>query len=165
MCSPPATTPLASACRPCIHTGLGVSPSHLRDKLHLTGEQAIERAIHAVSCARNFVDDVEFYAEDAGRSDREFLVRIVQVAVKVGATVINIPDTTGYNMPWNFGTRIKELRERVDGIEDVTISVHTHNELGMATALALDAVMSGATPADHILGTAEMGDKVVAALA
>ena len=140
-----AAEALKSAKRPRIHTGLGVSPSHLRDKLHLTEDEAIERAIHAVKYARNFVDDVEFYAEDAGRSDQEFLVRIIQAAVKAGATVVNIPDTTGYNMPWNFGTRIKDLRERVDGIEDVTISVHTHNDLGMATALALDAVQNGAT--------------------
>lgn len=140
-----AAEALKTAGRPRIHTGLGVSPSHLCDKLHLTEEQAIERAVHAVSYARKFVDDVEFYAEDAGRSDQEFLVRIVQAAVRAGATVVNIPDTTGYNMPWNFGTRIADLRERVDGIEDVTISVHTHNDLGMATALALDAVMNGAT--------------------
>ena len=140
-----AAEALKSAKRPRIHTGLGVSPSHLRDKLHLTEDEAIERAIHAVKYARNFVDDVEFYAEDAGRSDQEFLVRIIQAAVKAGATVVNIPDTTGYNMPWNFGTRIKDLRERVDGIENVTISVHTHNDLGMATALALDAVQNGAT--------------------
>ena len=140
-----AAEALKSAKRPRIHTGLGVSPSHLRDKLHLTEDEAIERAIHAVKYARNFVDDVEFYAEDAGRSDQEFLVRIIQAAVKAGATVVNIPDTTGYNMPWNFGTRIKDLRERVDGIENLTISVHTHNDLGMATALALDAVQNGAT--------------------
>ena len=140
-----AAEALKTAGRPRIHTGLGVSPSHLRDKLHLTEGQAIERAVHAVSYARKFVDDVEFYAEDAGRSDQEFLVRIVQAAVRAGATVVNIPDTTGYNMPWDFGARIRDLRERVEGIEDVTISVHTHNDLGMATALALDAVMNGAT--------------------
>ena len=140
-----AAEALRTAKRPRIHTGLGVSPSHLRDKLRMTEEQAIERAIHAVKCARNFVDDVEFYAEDAGRSDQEFLVRIIQAAVKAGATVVNIPDTTGYNMPWDFGARIRDLRERVDGIEDVTISVHTHNDLGMATALALESVRNGAT--------------------
>lgn len=140
-----AAEALRTAKRPRIHTGLGVSPSHLRDKLRMTEEQAIERAIHAVKYARNFVDDVEFYAEDAGRSDQEFLVRIIQAAVKAGATVVNIPDTTGYNMPWDFGARIRDLRERVDGIEDVTISVHTHNDLGMATALALESVRNGAT--------------------
>lgn len=91
------------------------------------------------------MDDVEFYAEDAGRADEDFLVRIIEAAVKAGATVVNIPDTTGYNMPWGFGARIRDLRERVDGIEDVTISVHTHNDLGMATALALESVRNGAT--------------------
>ena len=132
-----AAEALKTAKRPRIHTGLGVSPSHLRDKLRMTEDEAIERAIHAVKLARNFVDDVEFYAEDAGR--------IIEAAVKAGATVVNIPDTTGYNMPWAFGARIADLRERVDGIEDVTISVHTHNDLGMATALAIEAVRNGAT--------------------
>lgn len=140
-----AAEALKTAKRPRIHTGLGVSPSHLRDKLHLTEDEAIERAVHAVKLARNFVDDVEFYAEDAGRADQDFLVRIVEAAVKAGATVVNIPDTTGYNLPWQFGQRIRDLRERVDGIEDVTISVHTHNDLGMATALALESVRNGAT--------------------
>ena len=140
-----AAEALKSAKRPRIHTGLGVSPSHLHDKLHLSEDQAIERAIHAVKHARNFVDDVEFYAEDAGRADEDFLVRIIEAAVKAGATVVNIPDTTGYNMPWDFGARIRDLRERVDGIEDVTISVHTHNDLGMATSLALESVRNGAT--------------------
>ena len=140
-----AAEALKTAKRPRIHTGLGVSPSHLRDKLRMTEEQAIERAIHAVKYARSFVDDVEFYAEDAGRADQDFLVRIIEAAVKAGATVVNIPDTTGYNMPWDFGARIRDLRERVDGIEDVTISVHTHNDLGMATALALESVRNGAT--------------------
>lgn len=140
-----AAEALKTAKRPRIHTGLGVSPSHLRDKLHLTEDEAIERAVHAVKLARNFVDDVEFYAEDAGRADQDFLVRIVEAAVKAGATVVNIPDTTGYNLPWHFGQRIRDLRERVDGIEDVTISVHTHNDLGMATALALESVRNGAT--------------------
>lgn len=140
-----AAEALKTAKRPRIHTGLGVSPSHLYEKLHMTEEQAIERAVHAVKLARNYVDDVEFYAEDAGRADQDFLVRIVEAAVKAGATVVNIPDTTGYNMPWDFGARIRDLRERVDGIEDVTISVHTHNDLGMATALALESVRNGAT--------------------
>ena len=140
-----AAAALKTAKRPRIHTGLGVSPSHLYEKLHMTEEQAIERAVHAVKLARNYVDDVEFYAEDAGRADQDFLVRIVEAAVKAGATVVNIPDTTGYNMPWDFGARIRDLRERVDGIEDVTISVHTHNDLGMATALALESVRNGAT--------------------
>ena len=117
-----------------------MSPSHLHDKLHLTEDEAVERAVRAVKLARNFVDDVEFYAEDAGRADQDFLCRIIEAAIKAGATVVNIPDTTGYNMPWSFGARIADLRNRVAGIEDATISVHTHNDLGMATALAIDAV-------------------------
>ena len=140
-----AAEALKTAKRPRIHTGLGVSPSHLRDKLRMTEDEAVERAIHAVKLARNFVDDVEFYAEDAGRADQDFLVRIIEAAIKAGATVVNIPDTTGYNMPWAFGARIRDLRERVDGIENAIISVHTHNDLGMATALAIEAVRNGAT--------------------
>ena len=140
-----AAEALKTAKRPRIHTGLGVSPSHLREKLHMTEDEAIERAVRAVKRARGYVDDVEFYAEDAGRADQDFLVRIVEAAVKAGATVVNIPDTTGYNMPWDFAACIRDLRERVDGIEDVTISVHTHNDLGMATALALESVRNGAT--------------------
>ena len=140
-----AAEALKTAKRPRIHTGLGVSPSHLRDKLRMTEDEAVERAIHAVKYARNFVEDVEFYAEDAGRAEQDFLVRIIEAAVKAGATVVNIPDTTGYNMPWDFGAHIRDLRERVDGIENVTISVHTHNDLGMATALALESVRNGAT--------------------
>lgn len=140
-----AAEALATAKRPRIHTGLGVSPSHLRDKLRLTEDQAIERAVHAVRYAKSFVDDVEFYAEDAGRADIPFLIRIIQAAVDAGATVVNIPDTTGYNLPWDFGARIRSLMENVRGIEDVTVSVHTHNDLGMATALAMEAVRNGAS--------------------
>lgn len=140
-----AAEALATAKRPRIHTGLGVSPSHLRDKLRLTEDQAVERAVHAVRYAKSFVGDVEFYAEDAGRADIPFLVRIVQAAVDAGATVVNIPDTTGYNLPWDFGARIRSLVENVRGIEDVTVSVHTHNDLGMATALAMEAVRNGAS--------------------
>ncbi len=140
-----AAEALATAKRPRIHTGLGVSPSHLRDKLRLTEDQAVERAVHAVRYAKSFVDDVEFYAEDAGRADIPFLVRIIQAAVDAGATVVNIPDTTGYNLPWDFGARIRSLMENVRGIEDVTVSVHTHNDLGMATALAMEAVRNGAS--------------------
>jgi 2-isopropylmalate synthase len=140
-----AAEALRTAKRPRIHTGLGVSPSHLTEKLHISEEECIERAIHCVKYARRYVDDVEFYAEDAGRSEQDFLVRVIQAAVNAGATVVNIPDTTGYSMPWAFGARIRDLRERVDGIEDVTIAVHTHNDLGMATALAMEAVRNGAS--------------------
>lgn len=140
-----AAEALRSAARPRIHTGIGVSPQHLRDKLRISEEECIERAVHAVSYARRFVDDVEFYAEDAGRSQQEFLERVIEAAIAAGATVVNIPDTTGFQMPEQFGARIKGLMEHVSGIEKVTVSVHTHNDLGMATALALAGVKNGAT--------------------
>ncbi len=139
-----AAEALATAKRPRIHTGLGVSPSHLRDKLHITEDECIERARHCVSYAKKYVEDVEFYAEDAGRSDQDFLIRVIQAAVDAGATVVNIPDTTGYSLPEDFGARIKSLSDNVIGIENVIISVHTHNDLGMATALALQGVKNGA---------------------
>lgn len=140
-----AAEALKTAKRPRIHTGLGVSPSHLHDKLHITEDECIEQTIHCVSYAKKYVDDVEFYAEDAGRSDQDFLIRVIQAAVDAGATVVNIPDTTGYSLPEDFGARIKSLCDNVIGIENVTISVHTHNDLGMATALALQGVRNGAT--------------------
>lgn len=140
-----AAEALKTAKRPRIHTGLGVSPQHLKEKLRITEDECIERAIHCVKYAKQYVDDVEFYAEDAGRADQDFLIRVIQAAVDAGATVVNIPDTTGYNMPDDFGARIKSLSDNVRGIENVTISVHTHNDLGMATALALAGVKNGAT--------------------
>ena len=140
-----AADALKYANRPRIHTGLGVSPSHMRDKLHITEDQCVEKAAHAVAYAKQFVDDVEFYAEDAGRSDYDFLVRVIQAAVDAGATVVNIPDTTGYSLPSEFGRRIKYLHDNVKGIENVDISVHCHNDLGMATALAIEGVRNGAT--------------------
>ena len=139
-----AAEALATAKRPRIHTGIGVSPSHLRDKLRITEDECVERAIHCVRYAKRYVDDVEFYAEDAGRSDQEFLIRVIQAVVDAGATVVNIPDTTGYSLPEDFGARIKSLSDNVIGIENVIISVHTHNDLGMATALALQGVKNGA---------------------
>ena len=139
-----AAEALKTAKRPRIHTGLGVSPSHLRDKLHITEEECVERARRCVSYAKRYVEDVEFYAEDAGRSDQDFLIRVIQAAVDAGATVVNIPDTTGYSLPEAFGARIKSLSDNVIGIENVIISVHTHNDLGMATALALEGVKNGA---------------------
>ena len=131
--------------RPRIHTGLGVSPEHLQAKLHITEDECVERAFHCVEYAKKYVDDVEFYAEDAGRSDYDFLVRVIQAAVDAGATVVNIPDTTGYSLPEEFGRRIKYLRDHVRGIENVDIAVHCHNDLGMATALSLEGVRNGAT--------------------
>lgn len=139
-----AAEALKSAKRPRIHTGLGVSPSHLRDKLHITEDECVERARRCVEYAKRYVEDVEFYAEDAGRSDQDFLIRVIQAAVDAGATVVNIPDTTGYSLPEDFGARIKSLSDNVIGIENAIISVHTHNDLGMATALALQGVKNGA---------------------
>jgi 2-isopropylmalate synthase len=139
-----AADALSTAKRPRIHTGIGVSQSHLRDKLRITEETALERAVGAVSFARRFVEDVEFYAEDAGRADPEFLYRMIEHVVKAGATVVNIPDTTGYAYPEVFGELIRGLMEHVSGIEDVVVSVHCHNDLGMATANALAGVRAGA---------------------
>ena len=140
-----AAEALRYAKRPRIHTGLGVSPSHLRDKLRITEDECVERAVKCVKYAKKFVEDVQFYAEDAGRSDYDFLVRVIQAAVDAGATVVNIPDTTGYSLPEEFGRRIKYLMEGVRGIENVTVAVHCHNDLGMATALAMAGVKNGAT--------------------
>lgn len=140
-----AADALRYAKRPRIHTGIGVSPSHLHDKLRITEDECVERAVKCVKYAKQFVDDVQFYAEDAGRSDYDFLVRVIQAVVDAGATVVNIPDTTGYSLPGEFGRRIKYLMEGVRGIENVTVSVHCHNDLGMATALAMEGVRNGAT--------------------
>lgn len=137
---------LKNAARPRIHTGIGVSPEHLKYKFRgMTLEEAIDRGVHAVKHARKYVDDVEFYAEDAGRAPFEDLARMVEAVIAAGATVVNIPDTTGYNMPWEFGARIKYLCDHVKGIENAIISVHCHNDLGCATALALEGVRNGAT--------------------
>lgn len=139
-----AVEALSFAKRPRIHTGLGVSPTHLRDKLRIGEQECVERAVHAVAYAKRFVEDVQFYAEDAGRSDYAFLARVVEAVIKAGATVVNIPDTTGYSLPDEFGRRIRYLMDHVAGIEDVVVSVHCHNDLGMATALALEGVRNGA---------------------
>ena len=139
-----AADALAKAKRPRIHTGIGVSESHLQHKLRISRDEAVERAVGAVKLARSFVGDVEFYAEDAGRSDPTFLYRMVEAVIKAGATVVNIPDTTGYTYPEEFGALIKGIREHVPGVEGVTLSVHCHNDLGMATANALAGVKNGA---------------------
>ncbi len=139
-----AASALKTAARPRIHTGIGVSESHLRDKLRISREEALERAVAAVRHARTYVEDVEFYAEDAGRADPEYLYRMIEAVVAAGATVVNIPDTTGYTYPEVFGQLISGLMESVNGIEDVVVSVHCHNDLGLATANALAAVKAGA---------------------
>src|SRR5512135_2285510 len=140
-----AADALKTAKRPRIHTGIGASESHLKHKFRITREEALERAIAAVKLARTFVDDVEFYAEDAGRAEPAFLYRMVDAVVKAGATVVNIPDTTGYTYPEEYGALIRGIWENVPGIDKVTISVHCHNDLGMATANALAGVKNGAT--------------------
>ncbi len=127
-----------------IHTGIGTSPQHIYNKLKTTPEEIIRRGVAAVKYARNFVGDVEFYCEDAGRTDNEFLAKVVQEVIKAGATVVNIPDTTGYCLPEEYGAKIDYLMNNVDGIEDVIISTHCHNDLGLATANSLAGIQNGA---------------------
>ena len=129
---------------PRIHTGIGTSDSHIKYKFNSTRDQIIERAVAAVSYAKNFVEDVEFYAEDAGRTDNEFLARVCEAVVAAGATVLNIPDTTGYCLPEEYGAKIKYLKENVKGIDKATLSCHCHNDLGLATANSIAGVLNGA---------------------
>ncbi|TPE46100.1 2-isopropylmalate synthase [Pontibacter mangrovi] len=139
-----AAEALKEARYPRLHTGIGTSESHVKYKLRLTQEQVLERAVQAVKLAKSFVEDVEFYAEDAGRTDNEFLARICSAAVKAGATVLNIPDTTGYCLPQEYGAKIKYLYEHVEGIENVCLSTHCHNDLGLATANSIAGAINGA---------------------
>jgi 2-isopropylmalate synthase len=127
-----------------IHTGIGTSYYHIYHKLNSNPDKIILRAKKAVEYALNFVDEVEFYAEDAGRTDNKFLAKVVEEVIKSGAKVINIPDTTGYTLPDEFGRKIKYLKDHVEGIDDVIISTHCHNDLGMATANTIAGVMNGA---------------------
>ena len=127
-----------------IHTGIGTSESHMRYKFNATPEQIIERAIAAVSHAKSYVEDVEFYAEDAGRTDNEFLAIVCEAVIKAGATVLNIPDTTGYCLPEEYGTKMKYLKENVRNIHKVRLSCHCHNDLGLATANSIAGVQYGA---------------------
>ena len=127
-----------------IHTGIGTSNEHIKYKFNSTREAILEQAVRAVGYARRFVDDVEFYAEDAGRTDNEYLARVIEAVIKAGATVVNIPDTTGYCLPEEFGGKIRYLMEHVDGIDRAIISTHCHNDLGMATANTLEGVLNGA---------------------
>jgi 2-isopropylmalate synthase len=131
--------------RPRIHTFIATSPIHMEKKLQLDPDAVVERAIKAVELAKRFVDDVEFSAEDAGRSDPEFLVRIFSETIAAGATTINIPDTVGYMMPWEYGELVRTIRERVPGIESVDVSTHCHDDLGCAVINSLAGVMNGAT--------------------
>ncbi len=133
-----------------IHTGIGTSDSHIKYKFNSNREEIIERAVAAVKYAKRYVEDVEFYAEDAGRTDNEYLARVVDAVVKAGATVINIPDTTGYCLPAEFGAKIKYLMEHVDGLSagKAILSTHCHNDLGMATANTIAGIMNGARQAE-----------------
>ena len=139
-----AAEALKHAIKPRIHTGIGTSDSHIKYKFNSNKEAIIERAVKAVSYAKTFVDDIEFYAEDAGRTDNEFLARVCEAVVKAGATVLNIPDTTGYCLPEEYGAKIKYLKENVSGIHKVTLSCHCHNDLGLATSNAIAGVQNGA---------------------
>ena len=143
-----AVEALKYAKRKRIHTGMGTSDSHIKYKFNSNREEIIERAVAAVKYARRFVDDVEFYAEDAGRTENEYLARVVEAVVKAGATVVNIPDTTGYCLPAEYGAKIKYLCDHVAGIENAIISTHCHNDLGMATANTMSGVLNGARQAE-----------------
>lgn len=139
-----AAQALKFALKPRIHTGIGTSDSHIKYKFNASRNEIIDRAAEAVAFAKTFVDDVEFYAEDAGRTDNEFLALVCSEAIKAGATVLNIPDTTGYCLPGEYGAKIKYLTENVIGIEKAILSCHCHNDLGMATANSISGVINGA---------------------
>ncbi|HMQ60949.1 MAG TPA: 2-isopropylmalate synthase [Flavilitoribacter sp.] len=139
-----AAEALKPARRARIHTGIGTSESHILYKLHSTREKIIERAVAAVKKAKSYVEDVEFYAEDAGRTDNEYLARVCEAVIKAGATVLNIPDTTGYCLPEEYGAKIRYLKENVTGIDKAILSTHCHNDLGLATANSISGVQNGA---------------------
>jgi 2-isopropylmalate synthase len=139
-----AAEALLYAKRKRIHTGIGVSEFHIKHKIKTTPEEIIKRAADAVKYARKFTDDVEFYAEDAGRSENEYLARVIEAVIKAGATVVNIPDTTGYCLPEEYGQKIKFLMDNVPNIDKAVISTHCHNDLGMATANTMMGILNGA---------------------
>jgi len=139
-----AAESLKNAKKSRIHTGIGTSDSHIRYKFNSNREKILERAIKAVKYAKSFVEDVEFYAEDAGRTDNKFLAKVCEEVIKAGATVLNIPDTTGYCLPDEYGSKIKYLMENVKGIHKAIISCHCHNDLGLATANSISGVLNGA---------------------
>ena len=143
-----AAEALRYAKRKRIHTGIGTSDYHIKYKFNSTREEILERAIACVKYAKKHVEDVQFYAEDAGRTDNEYLARVVEAVIKAGATVINIPDTTGYCLPAEFGAKIQYLIDHVDGIDKVTIATHCHNDLGMATANTISGILNGARQAE-----------------
>ncbi|MBS1666900.1 MAG: 2-isopropylmalate synthase [Bacteroidetes bacterium] len=139
-----AAAALKFAKRPRIHTGIGTSDFHIKSKFNSNREEILQRAVQAVKWAKNFVDDVEFYAEDAGRTDNEYLAKVVEAVIAAGATVVNIPDTTGYCLPYQYGEKIAYLVNHVKNIDKATISCHCHNDLGLATANSIAGIIAGA---------------------
>ncbi len=139
-----AAESLKFAKRPRIHTGIGTSYHHIYHKLNSNPDEIIERGVAAVKYAKSFVEDVEFYAEDAGRSENKYLARVIEAVIDAGATVVNIPDTTGYNLPEEYGIKIKYLMDHVSNIDKAIISTHCHNDLGMATANTMSGIINGA---------------------
>ncbi len=135
---------IAPAPRKRVHTFIATSPIHMEKKLRMTPDQVVEQAVKAIGWARQYTDDVEFSAEDAGRSDIDFLCRVFEAVIKAGATTLNVPDTVGYNVPGQYAETIRQLIERVPGSDKVIWSVHCHNDLGLAVANSLAAVMAGA---------------------
>ncbi|SHF74349.1 2-isopropylmalate synthase [Chryseobacterium vrystaatense] len=139
-----AAEALRYAKRPRIHTGIGTSDSHIKYKFNSTREDILERAAEAVKYAKSYVEDVEFYAEDAGRTDNAYLAKVCEEVIKAGATVVNIPDTTGYCLPEEYGQKIRYLKENVKGIDKAILSCHCHNDLGLATANSISGAVNGA---------------------
>jgi 2-isopropylmalate synthase len=139
-----AAEALKGAARPRIHTGIGTSDYHIKSKFNSTREDILQRAVQCVKWARNFTDDVEFYAEDAGRTDNDYLAQVIEAVIKAGATVVNIPDTTGYCLPHQYGEKIAYLVNNISNIDKAIISCHCHNDLGLATANSIAGVIAGA---------------------
>jgi 2-isopropylmalate synthase len=139
-----AAEALKYAARPRIHTGIGTSDHHIKSKFNSNKEEILKRAIQCVTWARNYTDDVEFYAEDAGRTDNDYLAQVIEAVIKAGATTVNIPDTTGYCLPHQYGEKIAYLKNNVPNIDKAIISCHCHNDLGLATANAIAGVIAGA---------------------
>ena len=139
-----AAQALKYAKRPRIHTGIGTSDYHIKSKFNSTRQEILERAVQCVKWARNFTDDIEFYAEDAGRTENEYLAKVIEAVIKVGATTVNIPDTTGYCLPHQYGEKIAFLKNNVSNIDKAIISCHCHNDLGLATANSISGAINGA---------------------
>jgi 2-isopropylmalate synthase len=139
-----AANAIKDAKKPRIHTGIGVSDFHIRGKFNSTREEILKRAVQCVKWARNYTDDVEFFGEDSGRADNEYLARVIEAVIAAGATTVNIPDTTGYCLPHQYGEKIAYLKNNVPNIDKAVISCHCHNDLGLATANSIAGVMNGA---------------------